>query len=110
MADLAVFVGRLLIAVLFIGGVVQKGTDPSAVEGLLAGRGWPVWLVWPALAFNAAAAASLIIGIKVRPMAVALERIAANLSQIGCNPRQTEIGTVASCLLCGDQPVSLYSV
>lgn len=72
MADLAVFVGRLLIAVLFIGGVVQKGTDPSAVEGLLAGRGWPVWLVWPALAFNAAAAASLIIGIKVRPMAVAL--------------------------------------
>lgn len=72
MADLAVFVGRLLIAVLFIGGTVQKGTDPSAVEALLAGRGWPVWLVWPALAFNAAAAVALIIGIKLRPMAVAL--------------------------------------
>lgn len=72
MADFAVLVGRLLIAALFIGGAVQKGSDPSAVEGLLAGRGWPMWLVWPALGFNAGAAVSLISGIWLRPMAALL--------------------------------------
>ena len=71
-ADLAVLLGRVLIAVLFVGGAVQKGSDPSAVEALLAGRGWPVWLVWPALMFNVAAAAALISGLWLRPMAVIL--------------------------------------
>ena len=71
-ADVATLAGRILIAALFIGGAVQKGTDPSAVEGLLAGRGWPLWLVWPALTFNALAAASLILGVGVRPMAAVL--------------------------------------
>ena len=31
-----------------------------------------------------------------------LERVAANLIQIGCNPRQTEIGNVASCFQLGE--------
>lgn len=70
--DLAVLLGRVLIAVLFVGGAVQKGTDPSAVEQLLAGRGWPVWLVWPALVFNALAATALIAGAGVRPVAAVL--------------------------------------
>lgn len=71
-ADLATLVGRVLIAALFVGGAVQKGSDPSAVEGLLAAQGWPEWLVWPALVFNVAAAVSLIFGVLVRPVAAAL--------------------------------------
>jgi putative oxidoreductase len=71
-ADLAVLTGRILIAMLFIGGAVQKGSDPSAVEGLLASRGWPMGLVWPALAFNLGAGAALILGVWMRPMALLL--------------------------------------
>jgi putative oxidoreductase len=72
MGDIAVLIGRILIAALFVGGTVQKFTDPGAVEGLLAGMGMAPWLVWPALAFNLIAACSLIGGVAVRPMAVAL--------------------------------------
>ena len=72
MADLAVLAGRVLIALLFLGGAVQKWTAPGAVEGLLAGFGWPMWLVWPALAFNLLAALALIAGVQVRVVAVAL--------------------------------------
>lgn len=70
--DLATLAGRILIAALFIAGAVQKGSDPSAVEGLLAARGWPLWLVWPALGFNAAAGILLIAGVAVRPTAAVL--------------------------------------
>lgn len=71
-ADLATLAGRVLIAALFLGGAVQKGSDPSAVEGLLAGGGWPVWLVWPALVFNLGAGVTLIAGVWVRPVAATL--------------------------------------
>ncbi len=69
MGDLAVLVGRVLIALLFLGGAAQKWTSPGAVEGLLAGFGWPVWLVWPALAFNLLAGLALIAGVQVRMVA-----------------------------------------
>ncbi len=72
MADLATLVGRALIAVLFLGGAAQKLGDPSAVETLLAARGWPLVLVWPALAFNLAAGLALVLGLWVRPVAAAL--------------------------------------
>ncbi len=71
-ADLATLIGRILIAGLFLGGAAQKGTDPNAVQSLLAGMGWPVWLVWPAMAFNLMAGLALVFGVAVRPMAVAL--------------------------------------
>ena len=71
-ADLAVLAGRLLIAALFLGGALQKGSDPSAVEGLLAAQGWPIWLVWPALGFNLAAGVALVAGLWVRPTAAVL--------------------------------------
>lgn len=45
--------GRILIAALFIAGAVQKTLAPAAAQGLLAGVGLPVWLVWPALVLNA---------------------------------------------------------
>ena len=70
--DLATLIGRLLIAALFLAGAVQKSTDPSAVEALLAAKNLPVWLVWPALVFDAAAGIALIVGIAVRPVAAAL--------------------------------------
>ena len=71
-SDSAVLVGRCLIAALFIGGAVQKGADPTAVRSLLAGMGWPVWLIWPAMIFNGGAAIALILGIAMRPVAIAL--------------------------------------
>jgi putative oxidoreductase len=46
--------GRILLAVLFAAGAVQKALAPGAAQSLLAGVGLPVWLVWPALALNAA--------------------------------------------------------
>ena len=72
MADFAVLVGRFLIAALFLAGAAQKFTDPAAVEGLLAGQGWPIWLVWPAFAFDLAAGLALVLGTSVRPVAFAL--------------------------------------
>lgn len=71
-ADTATLIGRCLIAVLFLGGAVQKGTDPSAVKSLLAGMGWPIWLIWPAMAFNLIAGLALIFGIAMRPVAIGL--------------------------------------
>jgi putative oxidoreductase len=52
--------GRILIASLFIAGAMQKTLAPAAAQGLLAGLGLPVWLVWPALALNAALAVGLL--------------------------------------------------
>jgi putative oxidoreductase len=72
MGDLAVLAGRVLIAVLFLGGAGQKWVEPGLVEGLLAGHGMPAWLVWPALVFNLAAGLALIVGVGVRPVAAAL--------------------------------------
>ncbi len=72
LADLATLAGRILIAALFLAGAAQKATDPSAVEALLAGRGWPDWLVWPALAFNLAAGLALVLGMHVRRVALLL--------------------------------------
>ena len=57
---------------LFLGGAVQKAASPGDVMGLLAGRGLPEWLVWPALAFNAVAGLALVLGVGVRPMGYAL--------------------------------------
>lgn len=69
---LTLFIGRLLIAALFIGGAVQKAIDPAQVMALLADRGMPQGLVWPALAFNALAGLLLVIGVGVRPLAILL--------------------------------------
>jgi putative oxidoreductase len=70
--DLATLAGRILIAALFLAGTAQKATNPLAVESLLAARGWPEWLVWPALAFNLLAALALLAGWRIRPIATAL--------------------------------------
>ncbi|MGR3272233.1 DoxX family protein [Thalassococcus profundi] len=71
MQDLSALVGRVLIAALFVAGTVQKAVDPAAAQGLLAGMGLPVWLVWPATLFNAGAALALILGLWLRPVGYA---------------------------------------
>lgn len=70
--DLATLAGRILIALLFLGGAAQKIHDPEVVELLLSARGLPGWLVWPALAFNLVAGLSLVVGVAVRPVALLL--------------------------------------
>ena len=70
--DLTLFAARLLIAALFLGGFVQKLADPGPVMLLLAERGLPGWLVWPAEAFNLAAGLMLLAGVWVTPVALAL--------------------------------------
>jgi len=70
--SLALLGARLLIAQLFLLGSAQKWLDPAAVEGLLAGRGWPEWLIWPALGFNLAAGLLLVLGLWTRPLALLL--------------------------------------
>lgn len=69
---LADFTGRVLIASLFLAGTVQKISDPAPAQALLTGFGLPEVLIWPAALFNALAAAALITGIALRPMALLL--------------------------------------
>lgn len=64
--------GRLLLAVLFAAGAVQKCADPAPVMGLLAGAGLPGWLVWPAAALNAGGAVALAAGWRRRETGLAL--------------------------------------
>ncbi|EAR50967.1 hypothetical protein OG2516_03163 [Oceanicola granulosus HTCC2516] len=70
--DAAALAARLLLAVLFLGGAVQKLVSPGDAIGLLTDRGLPTLLVWPALAFNAAAGLALVLGVAVTPTALAL--------------------------------------
>lgn len=72
MADVFTLIGRILIAALFLAGAAQKTSNPAAVEALLAAHNWPLWLIWPALAFNLMAALALILGLWTRPVAAAL--------------------------------------
>ena len=72
MDDVLKLIGRLLLSLLFIAGTLQKITDPGIVMALLAGKGLPEALVWPALIFNAIGAATLILGLATRPMALLL--------------------------------------
>ena len=65
-------IGRLLIALLFVAGAIQKATDPSQVVVLLQKFHLPGMLVWPAMLFNALGAVGLILGIALRPLSLAL--------------------------------------
>jgi putative oxidoreductase len=68
----ALLLARLLIAALFLGGAVQKVTDPDQAMALLAGFGLPGWLIWPAGLFNLMAGLALVLGRLVAPVAVLL--------------------------------------
>lgn len=65
-------VGRLLLAALFAAGCIQKLLAPQAAQALLEARGLPVFLVWPAMAFNGIAAICLIRGLWLGPISFIL--------------------------------------
>jgi putative oxidoreductase len=64
--------GRVLIALLFLGGAVQKLGDPAPVRQMIAGLGLPGGLVWAVAAFNLLAAFGLVLGPGVRGWALVL--------------------------------------
>jgi len=69
---LALLAARLLIALLFLAGAVQKLVAPAGAMALLETRGLAAGLIWPALIFDAAAGAMLGLGVRVRPVALGL--------------------------------------
>lgn len=71
-ASVAIFTGRLLLAALFAAGTLQKLIDPGAAQALLAARGLPEILIWPALAFNATAVVCLVANIRLAQVSLAL--------------------------------------
>lgn len=72
MNDILNFVGRVLIALLFLGGGIQKISDPLPVQQMITGVGLPSSIFWPVAAFDFAAGAFLIIGPHVRTWALVL--------------------------------------
>ncbi len=76
----ALIAARVLIAALFVAGTAQKLVDPEAARDLLAERGLPGALLWPALAYNAAAALALLAGWRVTPVALSLAAYCAATS------------------------------
>jgi putative oxidoreductase len=70
--SLLLLLARLLLAQLFLLGSVQKWLSPVDVEGLLAARGWPEWLIWPALLANLAAGLALLVGWRLREVGLLL--------------------------------------
>ncbi len=72
MANIANLSGRLLIALLFMGGAVQKLGDPAPVRAMIDGIGLPGGLVWAVALFNLVAGLGLLLGPKVRVWALVL--------------------------------------
>lgn len=72
MKDSLNLVGRVLIALLFLGGAVQKFGDPAPVEQMIRSIGLPGALVWPVAVFDLVAAFGLIFGPGVRVWALVL--------------------------------------
>ena len=64
--------GRMLIALLFIAGAVQKATDAGPVQQMIGSLGLPPWLVWPVALFDLVAAIGIVAGPGVRVWAVLL--------------------------------------
>jgi len=72
MNDSLLLIARILVAVLFLGGAVQKAISPQDAAALLIQWGLPAALVWPALVYNAGAGVLLILGLWLRPVAQTL--------------------------------------
>lgn len=72
MANLLNLIGRMLIALLFLGGAAQKFTDPAPVTQMLDTIGLPAWVVWPVAVFNLMAAIGLVTGPRIRELALLL--------------------------------------
>jgi putative oxidoreductase len=77
MRNAAGLLGRLLLAGLFLAGAAQKLADPGPATLLLLERGLPGWLIWPALAYDAAAGLALVAGLWLAPVALSAAAYAA---------------------------------
>ena len=64
--------GRFFLAMLFAAGAVQKLIDPDIALGLLEMRGWPLWLIWPAILLNFVGAICLLVSYQLRIVALLL--------------------------------------
>ncbi|SPJ26220.1 DoxX family protein [Palleronia abyssalis] len=64
--------GRVLLAAFFLAGTAQKIADPAQVEGLLADRGLPTGLIWPAAVFTCLAGIALVVGWRLRLVALSV--------------------------------------
>ncbi|PJJ85121.1 putative oxidoreductase [Brevirhabdus pacifica] len=85
-ADAAVLLGRILLGLLFLGGALQKTGDPGPAMLLLAERGLPESLVWPATAFNLVTGLALVVGWRVRVVALLLAAYCAATSIFHLKP------------------------
>jgi putative oxidoreductase len=87
--------GRVLIAVLFLGGAAQKVSDPAPVQGMIADLGLATWLIWPLALFNLVAAVCLVTGPWVRWWALGLALYCLGTSwfhwQLRADPWQVSI-------------------
>ncbi len=72
MAQTLNLIGRILIALLFAAGALQKVTDPQAVTAMLVSVDLPGWMIWPIALFNLAAAFGLIFGPRIAGWAMVL--------------------------------------
>jgi len=72
MNDALNLAGRMLIALLFLGGAVQKFTDPAPVQAMIEEMGLPASAVWPVAVFNLIAAVALVTGPRVKAVALVL--------------------------------------
>ena len=72
MKDVLNLIGRCLIALLFMGGAVQKLTNPAPVIQMITSIGLPANLVWPVAVFDLVAALALIFGPGVEVWALIL--------------------------------------
>lgn len=87
--------GRVLIAILFLGGFVQKIADPAPASQMIASLGLPGMLVWPVAAFNLIGGLCLIFGPWIRIWAAVLAIYCLATSwfhwQLGADPWQLSI-------------------
>ncbi|MWD29419.1 DoxX family membrane protein [Aquicoccus sp. SCR17] len=95
MSDALDLAGRVLIALLFVGGAVQKVTDPAPVMQMIGTLGLPGWLIWPVALFNLVAGLCLVLGPGVRGWALVLAAYCAFTSwfhwQLRTDPWQVTI-------------------
>lgn len=72
MRDATNLIGRTLIALLFLGGAVQKFADPAPAARMIDGIGLPGALIWPVAVFDAIAALALVLGPRVGIWAIVM--------------------------------------
>lgn len=66
----APLIARIFLAAMFIPAGLMKMGDVAGFAGYMASGGVPAILAWPAILFELALGASMLLGFKVRPMAL----------------------------------------